>query len=305
MSISYIRFRYTRYMHDWWWRAWEIIGRDTKPRFAILRPKKKMKIERKIFFPPFFLLWFSFSAFEEPMGFPHVSPWTPQLDYNCKNWASSVGLTTFRRWAPSIFNRLATSTYLCTFSGSASPFGLGFDAFLFSVVNVGGPSAARDGSHTWPKRVPLVMNSWARYPASSWLLAEGGGGCSKPLVLVAVRAVGSKPALGLSGLRNFVAAAAVTVEEALSLSKPSSLSLRLLLLFVVTLPLALPVGVNTRRGGRRIVLVFMAIWLHDTSATKLHFKIREKINGKHFQIWKKKKKDISQIKKKNEKKKRI
>lgn len=47
-------------------------------------------------------------------------------------------------------------------------------------------------------------------------------------------------------------------------SRASSLSLRLVLLIGVVVL----VGVNTRRGGKRIVLVFMVKWMHDTSAPK-------------------------------------
>ncbi|BAT95441.1 hypothetical protein VIGAN_08217300 [Vigna angularis var. angularis] len=55
---------------------------------------------------------------------------------------------------------------------------------------------------------------------------------------------------GLSGLSILVVGGA---GMGLGLSNGSSLSLRLL------------VGVNTRRGGRRIVLVFMALYPHATS----------------------------------------
>lgn len=48
-------------------------------------------------------------------------------------------------------------------------------------------------------------------------------------------------------------------------SRASSLSLRLVLLLIGVVVL---VGVNTRRGGKRIVLVFMVKWMHDTSAPK-------------------------------------
>ena len=59
--------------------------------------------------------------------------------------------------------------------------------------------------------------------------------------------------MGLSGLGNLLRGGA---GMGLGLSNVSSLSLRLL---------EVPVGVNTRRGGRRIVLVFMALYPHATS----------------------------------------
>jgi len=70
-----------------------------------------------------------------------------------------------------------------------------------------------------------------------------GLGSGKAALLVAV--MGST---GLSGLSILGGAG-----MGLGLSNGSSLSLRLL------------VGVNTRRGGRRIVLVFMALYPHATS----------------------------------------
>ena len=65
--------------------------------------------------------------------------------------------------------------------------------------------------------------------------------------------VGSKTGrgVGLSGLSNFDE---VVVVMGLGLSNGSSLSFRLG-----------PLGVSTRRGGRRIVLVFMATYPHATS----------------------------------------
>ncbi|RDX79928.1 hypothetical protein CR513_39593, partial [Mucuna pruriens] len=166
---------------------------------------------------------------------PQDSPSCVVLDHKCKKRASWVGFTTPGSWVPPPLNKLATSAYL---SRSSSVLRHGVAA----VSAVGSPSSAPPssvedfplgGAHGCPSRVPLVRNSWA-----SWL--DGFG--SEPVQV-----------LGLSGLSNFVVAAA---GMGLGLSNGSSLSLRLLVV---------PLGVNTRRGGRRIVLVFMALCPHATS----------------------------------------
>uniref|UniRef100_F6HZM5 Uncharacterized protein n=1 Tax=Vitis vinifera TaxID=29760 RepID=F6HZM5_VITVI len=87
----------------------------------------------------------------------------------CKNRPSWVGFTIPGKWAPSLFSKSATSTYLLYASalGSALPFPFPF-SFLLNSTGTGAASA-RSGSHFSPRRVPLVRNSCARYPARSWL----------------------------------------------------------------------------------------------------------------------------------------
>lgn len=155
----------------------------------------------------------------------------------CRKRASCVGLTMPAMWAPSLFSKLATSTYLWYFSSpllrsaplfcSASSL---FPAFVTFLESTGRTGCDRAGSKGCPKRVPMVRYSWAKYPASRWLDESGSAGA----------AVLSEPACDwvVAGFSNFAGVG----------ESKSSLSLRL-------------VGVKTRRGGRRIVLVFMALLL--------------------------------------------
>ncbi|KAJ7977209.1 hypothetical protein O6P43_006872, partial [Quillaja saponaria] len=96
-----------------------------------------------------------------------------QIDHNCKKRPNWVGLKTPGNWAPPVFNKLATATYLSFFFfffscgstflklGSASPFSLCFPVLLSSAGTFFA-SSARAESHVSPKRLPLVRNSWAK-----------------------------------------------------------------------------------------------------------------------------------------------
>lgn len=227
-----------------------------KCRFSILS-RKGIKTRERIFC--FFTFHFVFVAFAVQWDRSTCTEGPPLVDHNCKKRASCVGLTMPGRWGPSTLSKSATSTYLSYFSGGCSALFFGGSASLgFAFPLSVGPSAARAaGSQGCPKRVPLVRNSWAKYPAN----------------ILLDRAGGSEPGRGLiSGFTNLGLGVLV---EGLGGSKPSSLSLRL---FGVREPLE--VDVNIRRGGKRIVLVFMmAFYLHATSAptTQNFFKKLKKV----------------------------
>ncbi|KAL4323140.1 hypothetical protein GQ457_11G003340 [Hibiscus cannabinus] len=183
-----------------------------------------------------------------------VSPRVRKPPHICKKRASWLGLTMPGMWAPSVFSKLATSTYLWRFSslGSASGFGFGSGSgselptldlsFRSKSLDSVAVCCGRAGSHVWPSSVPRVRYSWARYPARSWLESTGWAALSEP-------------ANGTDGLGDFVSGGFNR------LGSKSSLSLRLL------------VGMETRRGGKRIVLVFMIppFMVHATSA-KFYYK---------------------------------
>lgn len=153
--------------------------------------------------------------------------------HSCKKWASWVGLTMPGKWAPPLCIRSATSAYLCNFSTCVSGFTFWLGGFILLNPAVDtGKASARAGSHGSPNRVPLVRNSWARYPARSWLFEAGFDSFGEA-------------GLGIVGLANLFGLGIGGV----------SLSLRLL-----DAP-----GVSTRRAWF-MVIVLMARLTHATSA---------------------------------------
>jgi len=76
-------------------------------------------------------------------------------NHSFKNWANWFGFTMSKRWAPSFFNKRVSSTYLSYFCCCDSSCGLG------------------DWPILRPNRVPLLRNSWAKYPAMSTLVETG------------------------------------------------------------------------------------------------------------------------------------
>lgn len=168
---------------------------------------------------------------------------------NCKKQASWVGFTMPGMWAPLVLSKFANSTYLWWSSTcrrprrrSAPPLGSASPSSLCFPLPDTGTASFLAGSHGRPSSVPLVRNSWARYPARSRL--EGIGSSTHPA------------GFDLDGF-----------DEGSRAPNPSpSLSLRFL---------SMTFGVKTRRGGSRIVLVLMAsFWVHAPSAPR--FKTRLK-----------------------------
>lgn len=133
-------------------------------------------------------------------------------------------------WAPSVFSKSDTATYLFKASIFSSAPPLPF----FNSAGTGLASALAEG-HFSPKTVPLVRNSWARYPAKS-LLCEAGSRDFGEAVTVAAWGVMNLGILGISWA-----------------SKPS-LSFRLF---------DAPSVENRRGGGFSFVLI--AHWPYATS----------------------------------------
>lgn len=230
------------------------------------RKGESKELRREHFFFPFLVYDFPFLRWKNSKEGSQWDHPTCHRGVTCKKPASWVGLTMPGRWVPFILSKSAISTYLSYFSGSASFIWLNL---LFFFSGSLGHSVARLGSHRWPKRDPLARNSWARYPANSRL----EGHSSEPLALLVD---GSDPVIGLSGFTNLVVGllGMKGLGLGMGLSLLSSLSLRLLRVVL---------GVDTRRGGKRIVLVIMAIWPHATSAHNTPRKTKSDPNLKRRQ----------------------